>query len=87
MTTATSTDPTLELQRLELAELITRHAGDPHGPASAIAGLYLVRYTENVRSVPTLAQPALCILAQGSKACSSATSSTPTTRCTTWWSR
>lgn len=26
-----------------------------------------MRYTENVRSVPTLAQPALCILAQGSK--------------------
>jgi hypothetical protein len=26
-----------------------------------------VRYTENMRSVPTLAQPALCILAQGSK--------------------
>lgn len=67
MTIATPTDPTLELQRLELAELITRHAGEPHGPASAIADLYLVRYTENVRSVPTLAQPALCILAQGSK--------------------
>ncbi|KAF0253914.1 AraC family transcriptional regulator [Pseudomonas putida] len=67
MTTATSIDPTLELQRLELAELIRRHAGDPHGPASAIDDLYLVRYTENVRSVPTLAQPALCILAQGSK--------------------
>lgn len=67
MTTATSIDPPLELQRQELAELIRRHAGDPHGPASAIDDLYLVRYTENVRSVPTLAQPALCILAQGSK--------------------
>ena len=67
MTTATSIDPSLELQRQELAELIRRHAGEPHGPASAIDDLYLVRYTENVRSVPTLAQPALCILAQGSK--------------------
>ncbi|WP_406819826.1 AraC family transcriptional regulator N-terminal domain-containing protein [Pseudomonas sp. KnCO4] len=67
MTIATSIDPTLELQRQELAELISRHAGEPHGPASAIDDLYLVRYTENVRSVPTLAQPALCILAQGSK--------------------
>lgn len=87
MTIATSIDPSLELQRQELAELIRRHAGEPHGPASAIDDLYLVRYTENVRSVPTLAQPALCILAQGSKACSWVTSSTPTTRCTTWWSR
>ena len=67
MTIATSIDPSLELQRQELAELIRRHAGEPHGPASAIDDLYLVRYTENVRSVPTLAQPALCILAQGSK--------------------
>ncbi|MGY4525899.1 AraC family transcriptional regulator [Pseudomonas sp. UBA4617] len=67
MTIATSIDPTLELQRQELAELIQRHAGEPYGPPSAIDDLYLVRYTENVRSVPTLAQPALCILAQGSK--------------------
>ena len=67
MTTPTPIDPPLELQRQELAELIRRHAGEPHGPASAIDGLFLVRYTENVRSVPTLAQPALCILAQGSK--------------------
>ncbi len=67
MTTAPSIDPTLEVQRQELADLIRRHAGEPYGPASAIDDLYLVRYTENVRSVPTLAQPALCILAQGSK--------------------
>ena len=42
MTTATSIDPSLELQRQELAELIRRHAGEPHGPASAIDDLYLV---------------------------------------------
>lgn len=59
--------PCLELQRLELAGLIRRHAGEPHGAASAISDLCLVSYQENVRSFPTLAQPALCILAQGSK--------------------
>ncbi|MFE1817115.1 AraC family transcriptional regulator, partial [Metapseudomonas otitidis] len=37
------------------------------GPASAIEDLYLVRYRESVRSMPALAQPALCVLAQGSK--------------------
>jgi hypothetical protein len=67
MTTAPSIDPTLEAQRQELAELIRRHASEPHGPASAIDDLYLVRYVENIRSVPTLAQPAMCIMAQGSK--------------------
>ncbi|AQW67561.1 MULTISPECIES: AraC family transcriptional regulator [Pseudomonas] len=67
MPIAPSLDPHLEVQRQELADLIARHAGDPYGPASAIDNLFLVRYTENIRSVPTLAQPALCILAQGSK--------------------
>lgn len=60
-------DPALEQRRLELAELILRHSGGPGGPASAITDLFLVRYDESVRSLPTLAQPALCILAQGSK--------------------
>lgn len=60
-------DPTLETQRQELADLIRRHAGEPYGPPSAIDDLYLVSYRENVRSMPALAQPALCILAQGSK--------------------
>lgn len=67
MSTPTSIDPSLEAQRQELAGLIQRHAPEPYGPESAIAGLYLSAYRENVRSVPTLAQPALCILAQGSK--------------------
>lgn len=35
MTTAPSIDPTLEVQRQELAELIGRHAGEAHGPASS----------------------------------------------------
>lgn len=64
---ATPLEPTLETQRQELADLIGRHAGEPYGPASAIEDLYLVRYRESVRSMPALAQPALCVLAQGSK--------------------
>ncbi|MDD2090123.1 AraC family transcriptional regulator [Pseudomonas guariconensis] len=63
----TPLEPTLEAQRQELADLISRHAGEPYGPASAIDDLYLVRYRESVRSMPALAQPALCVLAQGSK--------------------
>lgn len=60
-------DPTLEQQRQELADLVRRHAPGTTTEESAIANLYLVRYEESVRSVPTLAQPALCIMAHGSK--------------------
>lgn len=60
-------DPTLEQQRQELADLVRRHAPGTTTAESAIANLYLVRYEESVRSVPTLAQPALCIMAHGSK--------------------
>ena len=67
MNAPTPLDPTLETQRQELAGLIRRHAGEPQGTVSAIEDLYLVSYHENLRSMPTLAQPALCILAHGSK--------------------
>ena len=67
MNAPTPLDPTLEAQRQELAGLIRRHAGEPQGTVSAIEDLYLVSYRENIRSMPTLAQPALCILAHGSK--------------------
>lgn len=60
-------EPAFEQQRLELADLIKRHAASQIGVASAIDDLYLVRYEERVRSMPTLAQPALCIMAHGSK--------------------
>lgn len=65
--TSPSLDPALELLRLELAGLITRHCQAPGGAASAIADLHLTRYEQSSRSMPTLAQPALCILAQGRK--------------------
>lgn len=67
MTLSLPFDPTLEPQRQALATLIQRHAGEPHGPASAIDDLYLTCYQEDIRGMPALAQPALCILAQGSK--------------------
>ena len=60
-------DPTLEAQRRELAGLIQRHSVQPYGAESAIEALYLASYQESVRSVPGLALPALCVLAQGSK--------------------
>ncbi len=60
-------EPAFEQQRLELADLIKRHTTSQIGVASAIDDLYLVRYEERVRSMPTLAQPALCIMAHGSK--------------------
>ena len=64
--TQPSLDPALELLRQELAGLITRHCSTGTAPP-AIADLHLTRYEENIRSMPTLAQPALCILAQGRK--------------------
>ena len=67
MTAPTTLDPTLEAQRQELAGLIRRHAGEPQGTVSTIEDLYLVSYRDNIRSMPALAQPALCILAHGSK--------------------
>ncbi|UVM54927.1 AraC family transcriptional regulator [Pseudomonas sp. B21-012] len=60
-------DPALEGQRQELADLIQRHAPRQAGVESAVEDLFLVRYEESVRSMPALAEPALCILAHGSK--------------------
>lgn len=60
-------DPALEQQRQELAALIQRHAPRQAGVESAVEDLFLVRYEESVRSMPALAEPALCILAHGSK--------------------
>ncbi|MFQ6574435.1 AraC family transcriptional regulator [Pseudomonas sp. UM16] len=60
-------DPALEQQRLELADLVRRHAPHSSNVESAIEDLFVVSYQESVRSMPALAQPALCILAHGSK--------------------
>jgi AraC-like DNA-binding protein len=60
-------DDDMEKQRAELADIIRRFAPDDGIFTTAIAPLYMVRYDHPVQSFPTLAQPALCILAQGSK--------------------
>ncbi|MDR6713038.1 AraC-like DNA-binding protein [Pseudomonas hunanensis] len=60
-------DPTMEALRQELSGLIMRHTPEPGGVQSPIEGLFLSRYEENLRGMPALAQPALCILAQGNK--------------------
>lgn len=64
-----STEETLglERQRNELADLIRRHTAPDALVHSVCESFYLVRYEECVRSVPTLAQPALCVFAHGSK--------------------
>lgn len=65
--TALPLHPALEHSRRELAERIARGAREPGCHVTAIGGLHLVRYEECVQSFPTLVQPALCILAKGSK--------------------
>ncbi|NBA94734.1 AraC family transcriptional regulator [Pseudomonas sp. R5(2019)] len=59
--------PDLEQQRTELANLIGRHTPEQGSFCTAIESLHLVRYCERTSSFPTLAQPALCIMANGSK--------------------
>ena len=59
--------PDMERQRAELAAIIDRYAPRNGTYQSVIAPLFLVRYNEPVHSFPSLASPALCILAQGSK--------------------
>lgn len=57
----------LDLQRVELADLIRRYVNVEGCLKTAIAPLHLVRYDHCTQSFPALAQPALCILAHGSK--------------------
>jgi AraC-like DNA-binding protein len=57
----------LEDQRLELAEAIRHGAREEGCFKTAIGDLHLVRYDHRVESMPALTQPALCILAHGSK--------------------
>lgn len=60
-------DSLMECQRAELAEIIGRHTEQRLLCESTVPGLYLIRYNECATSLPTLAQPALCVLAHGSK--------------------
>jgi len=60
-------DPALEKQRAELAELIYRHADQDGTFDTPIEALFVSRYSQSSDFSPSLAQPALCILAQGRK--------------------
>jgi AraC-like DNA-binding protein len=60
-------DPALQGQQAQLADLISRHATTPGSFKCAINNLHLTRYEQCSQSFPTLAQPALCVQANGSK--------------------
>ena len=64
---STPLDPLLVSQRAELAERIGRHVSAEGSYPTPIQALHLVRYEQRTQSLPTLAQPALCVLANGSK--------------------
>jgi AraC-like DNA-binding protein len=57
----------MQQQRAELADLIARYAKGEGSQETAIKSLYMVRHDYPTQSIPTLVQPALCIMAQGSK--------------------
>lgn len=60
-------DDDMEKQRAELADIIRRFAPEDGVFTTAIAPLHMVCHDHPIQSFPTLVQPALCILAQGSK--------------------
>lgn len=57
----------LEQQRAELADIIRRHTQAQSLCQSPVQKLHLIRYDYCAQSFPALAQPALCVLAHGSK--------------------
>lgn len=57
----------MKKQRAELCNIIGRNIGEDGNYATAIGSLFLSRYGYCHDFAPTLAQPALCILAQGRK--------------------
>jgi len=60
-------DPDMEKQRAELADIVTRHTCEDGSYATAIPSFVLNRHNSPRDFMPVLAQPALCILAHGSK--------------------
>ncbi|AZC26461.1 MULTISPECIES: AraC family transcriptional regulator [Pseudomonas] len=59
--------PEMERQRVELAAIIDRHTVDDGSHATAIDSLFASRHSHTHQFAPVLAQPALCIMAQGRK--------------------
>jgi hypothetical protein len=57
----------MEKQRAELAAIIRRNTSDDGSYQTAIGSLLMSRHTKSHDFAPVLAQPALCIMAQGRK--------------------
>ena len=60
-------DPAFEKQRLELADLIFRHAPQDGSFTTGVESLFVSRYSQPSDFSPSLPKPALCIMAQGRK--------------------
>ena len=60
-------DPAFEKQRVELADLIERHAPQDGSFATGVDALFVSRYSQPSEFAPSQPKPALCIMAQGRK--------------------
>lgn len=60
-------DAEMEKQRAELAGIVHRHTWEDGSYGTAITSLYLNRHNTPRDFMPVLVEPALCILANGSK--------------------
>ena len=63
----TPLDTDMEKQRTELAAIIRRNTAEDGSYATAIGSLFMSRHSQSHEFAPVLAQPALCIMAQGRK--------------------
>jgi hypothetical protein len=60
-------DADMEKQRAELAAIIRRNTAEDGTYATAVGSLFMSRHSNSHEFAPVLAQPALCIMAQGRK--------------------
>ncbi|MBK5415991.1 AraC family transcriptional regulator [Pseudomonas sp. TH31] len=60
-------DADMEKQREELAAIIRRNTSEDGNYATAVSSLFMSRHSQTHQFAPVLAQPALCIMAQGRK--------------------
>ncbi len=60
-------DADMEKQRAELAAIIRRNTTEDGNYATAVGSLFLGKHSKSHDFAPVLAQPALCIMAQGRK--------------------
>ena len=60
-------DADMEKQRAELAAIIRQNTAEDGTYATAVGSLFMSRHSKSHEFAPVLAQPALCIMAQGRK--------------------